>query len=607
MGRKKSNRQNGAQRRNDGYSNMLNRYGTKQDNSTAYRYQSDGLVPDIVLTEHYSGNGLFATIIDAPSEEAVKHGFELDGEQPDAEELLGDALDALDWDEKAATALKWTRLYGGAIIVMLIDDGGGLDEPLNRAAIQGIDGIRVHERAIVQPDWATVLYGEPQYYDVSSTSGFYRVHASRCLVFKNGTMPDQTFNTQYRFWGLPEYARIRNELRECVTSHGLGVKLLDRAIQAVYAMKGLAQKLSTDAGEDEVLRRIQIIDKARGILNSIAIDADGESYEFKSMSFAGVKDIIDSTCNLLSAVSRIPQTILFGRSPAGENSTGESDFENYYNLCERLQRIMLRPNLKTLADVIFSAAVARGDLAEKPPIKITFKPLWSLSDKEQAEVEATRATASFTKAQTAQVYFEIGSLDAPEIRRGLAKNKEFEIEKMLDDLPDEDLSVAFNVPPPVVAPTAAPTPGEPQAPTPPPQVPAVNADGADTSAGVGVIVLNDTGELVLCGKRSDNGTVGGPGGHIQEGESPIQAAIRETQEEFGITPLSLKRLGRLADRSTLTGYGNPHIFLCTEYEGEPVASDEMKSPVFFPLDEFEPEDVKLFPPFEASLEFLGDL
>jgi phage-related protein (TIGR01555 family) len=448
VGRRKPNRQTGRQPHYDGYSNILNRYGTKQDNSTAYRFQSDGLVPDIVLTEHYSGNGLFAKIIDSPAEEAVKHGFELGGEQPDAEELLNDALDALEWDEKAATAIKWARLYGGALIVMLIDDGGDLETPLNRAAIRGIDGIRVFERAIVQPDWTAAAYGEPQYFNVSSITGFFKVHASRCLVFKNGTVPEQTLAQQYRFWGLPEYSRIRNELRECVTSHGLGVKLLDRAVQAVYAMKGLANKLATDAGEDEVLRRIQIIDKARGILNSIAIDADGESYDFKTMSFAGVKDIIDATCNMLSAVTNIPQTILFGRSPAGENSTGKSDLENYYNLCERLQRIMLRQNLKTLADVIFSAAVAKGDLAEKPPIKIKFNPLWSLSEKDQATVEQARSAASLQKMQTAQGYFEIGALDAREIRRGLAKDKEFEIEKLLDDLPDEDLEAAMTAPAP---------------------------------------------------------------------------------------------------------------------------------------------------------------
>ena len=65
------------QERLDGYVNMLNKYGTPQDNSTAYQYQHDGLVPDMYLTEQYETNGLFSKIIDTPAEEAVKHGFDL--------------------------------------------------------------------------------------------------------------------------------------------------------------------------------------------------------------------------------------------------------------------------------------------------------------------------------------------------------------------------------------------------------------------------------------------------------------------------------------------------------------------------------------------------
>ena len=66
------------------------------------------------------------------------------------------ALDALEWEEKAATAIKWARLYGGSIIVMLIDDGRGLEEPLDWNNIRSIDELRVFERAVVQPDYASI-------------------------------------------------------------------------------------------------------------------------------------------------------------------------------------------------------------------------------------------------------------------------------------------------------------------------------------------------------------------------------------------------------------------------------------------------------------------
>lgn len=91
--------------------------------------------------------------------------------------------------------------------------------------------------------------------------------------------------TEYRFFGMPEYAKIHKDLQRTVTSHGNAAKLLDRAVQAVYKMKDLADLLTTDEGEEQVLERLRIIDLARSIINSIAIDAEGEEYDFKTITF----------------------------------------------------------------------------------------------------------------------------------------------------------------------------------------------------------------------------------------------------------------------------------------------------------------------------------
>jgi 8-oxo-dGTP pyrophosphatase MutT (NUDIX family) len=131
----------------------------------------------------------------------------------------------------------------------------------------------------------------------------------------------------------------------------------------------------------------------------------------------------------------------------------------------------------------------------------------------------------------------------------------------------------------------------------------LSTDAKDTTASVGVIVYRTSDNAVLCGMRSDNKLICGSGGNIQEGETPAQAAIRETQEEFGVTPLNLKRLGQITGFEN-GKYGEPIIYLCTEHEGEPRASKEIRHPDFFPMDEFEPEGLTLFPPFAESLKLL---
>lgn len=661
--------------RADGYVNMMNKYGTSKDTTEGYRFRAEPVVPDELLTMYYEGNGLFAKIIDTPAEEAIKHGFTLESTKDQKiEDFYTEALDELDWEETAMTAIRWARLFGGSIAVMMINDGRGIDEPLDWRNIRSIDDIRVYDRSVIQPDYQSMFsydprdpfrtrgsrLGMPEFYHVTSRTGSFTVHDSRCLVFQNGILPENTTNSIYQLWGIPEYVRINRAIRDAEVAHGSATKLLDRSVQAVYKMKDLAAELATEEGEDRVLRRLQTIDMARGLLNSITIDSEGEDYDFRQFQFSGVSDVIDSTCNFLSALTSIPQTILFGRSPAGMNATGDADLENWYNYLERIQKRMVKKNLRYLLSVIFQAGVRTGEVDEVPKIKVEFNPLWSLSDTEQADLDQKRAQTQFTRAQTAQLYIDKQVIDPSEVRAKLADSEEFDVENMLDEYDDEDLfpdepaeggQVSGDVgqsifeqgqfadyaegtsteehkkdpggdgEAPAAAPAATKLPQDmsdeerQQSAANAPQnrakasVQDVKGDGntstqEDTKACVGVLVVSQG--KVLSGTRKTEfgrGLICGPGGHIKEGESPKQAAFREAEEEFGISPKELIPLGR-GPMELDTGI-QPYIFLCTEYEGEPNCVDgEMADPQFRTLEEIELLTPSLFQPFADDVKLL---
>ena len=609
--------------RTDGYINVLNKYGTARDNGEAYEFVAEPIVPDTKLTVQYEDNGLFAKIIDTPAEEAVKHGIDLGLKDDALNDFVEKALDALEWEEKAATAIKWARLYGGSIIVMLIDDGRGLEEPVDWNNIRSIDELRVFERAVVQPDYASIYssdpmravrnqaskFAMPEYYYVQSLYGSFTVHESRCLVFRNGILPERVTNPVYRFWGPPEFVRIKRAMKDAMVAHGNGPKLLDRSVQPLYKMKNLASLLAAEGGDEIVMKRLEIIDLARGILNSIAIDSDGEDWDFKSIPFSGVKDVIDTTCNMLSAVTNIPQTILFGRSPAGENSTGDSDFENYYNYIERIQKLMLKKNVRTLLDILFKAGRANGEIQEEPDYKLTFNPLWSLSDTEQANVDKVRADIELVKAQTAQAYVQMQAMDPSEVRAALARSEEFMVEDILDDQDEDwglsdigpDLSgVSGDLPPTLPEPpdtvTGLSTAQQPTSQATP------NQDGAGQPTSAATLVVKDG--KILIGVRRDREGICGPGGHIEDGETPEQAARREALEEFGIQLGPVYCLGQLDGLPE--EYGLPVIFLCTDFAGEPVCDGaEMQEPAFCAMEELSHRG--LFPPFNRSLRLLVDV
>lgn len=628
--------------REDGYTNVLNKYGTKQDNSEAYAYEREPIVPDMQLTTLYEGNGLFSKIIDTPAEEALKHGFDLGLNNDELVNFTEEALDELEWEEKAITAIKWARLYGGAIIVMLIDDGKGLEEPVDWENIRSIDELRVFERAVVQPDYTSLYmqdygtngkqnrtsrFGEPEFYYVNSMFGSFKVHESRCLVFKNGTLPEQISNTTYQLWGMPEYIRIKRALRETTTAHTDAVKLLERSVQAIYSMKNLSQLLATDDGEGQVLKRLEVIDMARGLLNSIAIDAEGENYDFKTFQFSGVKDVIESTCNMLSALTNIPQTLLFGRSPSGMDATGISDLENYYNFVERIQKLMLKRNFRYLMDIIFRAGVASGEIDEEPSYKLSFNPLWSLSETEQATVEQTRAATALTKAQTAQIYVDMQAIDPSEVRHKLASDEDFDVEDIVEE-DDNDLynalfgeevgeaesnaeAVQKNLEQEQLAGGSEQTAPATQN---PPQEDEYEKDEAETVKPntVGILVIKD-GKVLTGVRKSDfcPFKICGAGGHIEEGETPEQAAIREAQEEFGITPRDPTPIGI---RTGLPEeYGTPMYFVATDFDGEVKCDDhsEMVAPQMSDLGMIltavENGQDNLFLPFADSFDMLNEV
>nr|DAI19925.1 MAG TPA: Portal [Caudoviricetes sp.] len=651
---------------------MMTRYGTQKDASEQYKFVPEDAVPDELLTMYYEGNGLFAKIIDTPAEEAIKHGFELkDVSDQAVEDFYTEALDELDWEETAMTAIKWARLFGGSLAVMLINDGRGLDEPLDWRHIQSIDDIRVFDRSVIQPDYTTLFnydprdpfstrgsrLGLPEYYQIFSKYGSFTVHDSRCLVFQNGILPENTTNSIYQLWGVPEYIRLHRAIRDAEVAHRSAPKMLDRSVQPIYKMQNLAAELATEEGESKVLRRLQVIDMARGLLNSLVIDAEGEDYDFKTFQFSGINDVVSASCNMLSALSNIPQTILFGQAVGGMSSTDDTSMENYYNYVERIQRRMLKSNLRYLLSIIFQAGLATGEVDEVPKIKIKFNPLWSLSDVEQADLEQKREQTKFTRAQTAQIYVNMQAIDPSEVRQKLADSEEFDVEAMLDEYDDDelfpeqiatenpvdaqgqpvqpgtgtsifeegnfaeyvqdvsveehnaDLETGGNAPAAAPAATKLPEDMSAEELVEKAEKGVDNTDGADgiinrPKESVGVLVISDG--KVLSGTRHNDfgyGLVCGPGGHVEPGETPTQAAFRETEEEFGISPKELIPLG-LGPYEPDTGL-RPHLYLCTDYDGEPNCLDlEMSGARFRTMEELDELAASMFQPFADGLKIL---
>ncbi|MGB1287950.1 MAG: NUDIX domain-containing protein, partial [Aggregatilineales bacterium] len=98
--------------------------------------------------------------------------------------------------------------------------------------------------------------------------------------------------------------------------------------------------------------------------------------------------------------------------------------------------------------------------------------------------------------------------------------------------------------------------------------------------GAAAVIINDDGEVLLQ-QRSDNGLWGNPGGGIDPGETPAQAAIREAYEETGLEIEIERIVGIYGGQNMIFTY--PHgdevavnsvTFQCKILSGTPHAHDD---------------------------------
>lgn len=132
-----------------------------------------------------------------------------------------------------------------------------------------------------------------------------------------------------------------------------------------------------------------------------------------------------------------------------------------------------------------------------------------------------------------------------------------------------------------------------------------------------VFIIQDGRILLIEKKRGlGAGKVNGPGGKLDEGETHLEAAFRETKEEVGVTPGKLEEMGLLSFEFA-DGYRlRCRVYRAGGYEGELMETDEAKpfwvSLKEIPYDRMWEDDIHWFPHllerryFEGEFLFEGD-
>lgn len=436
-----------ARGRVDGWQNAATGMGTGRDKLTGTSFVWGPRLSYVELEALYYQSDLAATIIDTLPDHALRDGYNFEKYSNAA--ALKKQLEDLEADECILEGMTWARLYGGAAIVVGADDRLDPQYPLAPERVRSVKFLNVIDRRFLFPvsfysDPLAARYGQPEVFEVTSPlgGGSSYVHETRLIRFL-GTKVDKITQRREAGWSYSAMQRVYDVLQKFETGSNATAQLLVDAGQGVFKIDGLLQAIASDE-EYSMQSRMAAVDLARWAGRSLLLDAESEDFERKPVALSGASDLFDRLMLRLAAAARMPVTLLFGRSPAGLNATGESDLKQWEKSVKTTQRKTVRPVLHRLCTLM---------TAGKFDAEIEFNAIVDSDPKADADVDKV-------KAETWKTYVDMGALHPEQVAMAEFADEPIEIDvvaykKALKAEVELTVSTAGQPPPP------PPVPGQP--------------------------------------------------------------------------------------------------------------------------------------------------
>ena len=429
---------NGA--RADGLVNVLTGMGTGRDKSQYTSSTPIVFIGQEELENLYS-EWIPKRIVDIVAEQSTRKGFKVlfGGEGAAAEEVVGieQVIEDLYILENLGLASKNARLFGGAVILLYINDGRSADQPVNYANIRSVEGMEVLDRWQIAPvinEESLYDYSKATYYQIISGDlirqpQLAKIHKDRILRFDGEWLPYRIRQRNYG-WGMSTLQSVYDSFRFYSTGISSAATLLTEFDIFVHKIRGLASMLSAGK-EREVRDRLVVNDMSKSIYRGYAIDAEKEELDFISRNFGGIGEILEKLRIDIIGASQIPHTILFGESPGGLGSTGRSEERDFAKHLGDYQASHYKRPLQQLMTMIMMSKEGPTNGQVPDSWRIKFNDLFELNEREKADVRARVAAVDGR-------YVQLGILHPKEVAEARYGGSEWSMELTLDpSLPRE--------------------------------------------------------------------------------------------------------------------------------------------------------------------------
>lgn len=358
-------------RTNDAFSNPVARLGAGTQNlMQATQYPLTRLSNQYnLLTSLFRSNWVVGNIVSTIPEDVTKKWYKIQSKDLSQDQMnkFDRAQRQIQLRTRIVDGMKWGRLYGGAVGIILIKGQNDLEAPLDYDMIMpdSFRGLFIADRwsgvyptieiigDINDPD-----FGLPEYYEVRNEYGIatYRVHHSRVIRFIGQDLPYYEAVSE-SFWGKSVIESIYEEIvKKDNVSHNIA-SLTFKANLDVIEMDNIDQLFAI--GGDMAQRRFWNLVQAQSVVQSnfgTRIVNKGDSFNQYQYAFTGLRDVYEIMLLDVAGAARIPATKLFGRQPSGLNATGEYDMINYNDYLEEVRETSFKPIINKLLPVMALSA-----------------------------------------------------------------------------------------------------------------------------------------------------------------------------------------------------------------------------------------------------------
>lgn len=439
----------------DAFQNQMARLGFGQPNlNEGVDYPLTRMSQNYNLfTSLYRSSWIVRKIVDVFPSDMVKNWIKFNSSlDPEKISKINSVIRKTKTKEKIKEGLRWARLYGGAAGLILIDGDEDLSEPLDYDTIMLDDykGLLIFDRwngiypdIELEDDISDEEYGYPKYYSISLSEAnnnlmlsynkqdLVKVHHSRIVRFNGRDLPLWERQAEM-FWGESEIEIVFEELKKRDNTSANIASLIFLANIRVLKMNDLGQLLgaSTQKAQENLYKVLQAQNQLMSNMGIYVMDKD-DDFGSEQYSFGGLNDIYESFMLDIAGACEMPVTKLFGREPAGFNSTGESDLTQYYDTLEEKQETYLQPIIDKLLPIIFMSTL--GAIPED--LDWEFNPCMNVNSKDLADLAQSMASPIFEAFNAGLITKEIA---LKELKQQNEKTG------MWSNITDEDIKNAKN-------------------------------------------------------------------------------------------------------------------------------------------------------------------